>query len=427
MGKLKPIGSEKLSGMEKINRMIEIARYKENIPTPINEDKSLEYSIRLSDGNKYQIAKEKTGYVIVKNLTESNEVEYLEPLKNRKFYSSYSQAFKRLNLIAKELNTLTESTKNISLFTEGEKESEEKVYLKLPETMEMGEQTTPAPAPMPAPAPAPAPTQDASMVPSEEPTDTSMLTPEEMPSEEPIDSDEKGDDEEVVTMKTLQKLTGKLGQKIREFKSSEENVMSSKDIKYIINSVLSALDLSSLDDEDKEQIMSKFEGGESEDNMDTEEMSSEETPSEETPSEEPIAPPAPQGEMAEDFDEFENDELPSKFRRKRHFHKNIDGLEKHHSDKIGEFFEGVFNESKIDKVIGKYFILSESEQKQIEKNKKTISKIKKLSENITQEVISRKFFEKNPSSELIGKTNKKNLVFKLNEEQIRITPNGKTI
>ena len=99
MGKLKPIGSEKLSGMEKINRMIEIARYKENIPTPINEDKSLEYSIRLSDGNKYQIAKEKTGYVIVKNLTESNEVEYLEPLKNRKFYSSYSQAFKRLNLI----------------------------------------------------------------------------------------------------------------------------------------------------------------------------------------------------------------------------------------------------------------------------------------------------------------------------------------
>ena len=80
----------------------------------------------------------------------------------------------------------------------------------------------------------------------------------------------------------------------------------------------------------------------------------------------------------------------------------------------------------VDKV-KKYFILSETEQKQIEKNKKTISKIKKLSENITQEVISRKFFEKNPSSELIGKTNKKNLVFKLNEEQIRITPNGKTI
>lgn len=423
MGKLKPIGSEKLSGLDKINRMIEIARYKENIPKPINEDKSVEYSVSLSDGNKYQIVKEKVGYVIKKHINESNTSDYLEPMKNRKYYNSYSQAFKRLNLMAKELNTITETKKNISLFTEGENENfDEKYYLKLDDFSELEEQPIPNQS---------TPTEPAAQPTSElpTPTETEPQPPaeEQPPVEEPIDSDEKGDDEEVVTMKTLQKLTGKLGQKIREFKSSEENVMSSKDIKYIINSVLSALDLSSLDDEDKEQIMSKFEGGESEDNMDTEEMSSEETPSEETPSEEPIAPPAPQGEMAEDFDEFENDELPFKFRRKRHFYEDIDGLEKHHSDKISEFFEGVFNESKIDKVIGKYFILSETEQKQIEKNKKTISKIKKLSENITQEVISRKFFEKNPSSELIGKTNKKNLVFKLNEEQIRITPNGKTI
>ena len=43
MGNLKPIGSEKLQGMEKINRILEIARYKENKPNPINEDKSIEY------------------------------------------------------------------------------------------------------------------------------------------------------------------------------------------------------------------------------------------------------------------------------------------------------------------------------------------------------------------------------------------------
>ena len=36
---LKPIGSEKLEGMEKIQRIMEITRYKENTPTPINEDK----------------------------------------------------------------------------------------------------------------------------------------------------------------------------------------------------------------------------------------------------------------------------------------------------------------------------------------------------------------------------------------------------
>ncbi len=54
MGKLRPIGSEKLQGMDKINRMIEIARYKENIPTPINEDKSVEFSKTLADGNQYR-------------------------------------------------------------------------------------------------------------------------------------------------------------------------------------------------------------------------------------------------------------------------------------------------------------------------------------------------------------------------------------
>ena len=37
MGGLKPIGSEKLEGMDKIRRIMEIARYNENIPNPVNE------------------------------------------------------------------------------------------------------------------------------------------------------------------------------------------------------------------------------------------------------------------------------------------------------------------------------------------------------------------------------------------------------
>ena len=101
MAGLKPIGSEKLQGMDKINRILEISRYKENTPQPVNEDKSVEYRKTLSDGNEYQIVKEKNGYVIKKSLNEG--LEYLEPMKNRKYYSSYSQALKRLNLIAKEV------------------------------------------------------------------------------------------------------------------------------------------------------------------------------------------------------------------------------------------------------------------------------------------------------------------------------------
>ena len=51
MGNLRPIGSEKLQGMDKIRRMIEISRYNENTPNPVNESKSTEYSIDLADGN----------------------------------------------------------------------------------------------------------------------------------------------------------------------------------------------------------------------------------------------------------------------------------------------------------------------------------------------------------------------------------------
>ena len=86
---LRPVGSEKLEGMAKIQRIMEIARYKENIPTPINEDKSTEYTKTLADGKNYQIIKERNGYVIKRTINESTEeYDYLEPMKNRKYYSS---------------------------------------------------------------------------------------------------------------------------------------------------------------------------------------------------------------------------------------------------------------------------------------------------------------------------------------------------
>jgi len=72
--------------MDKINRMIEISRYKENIPTPINEDTSVEYKKLLPDGYTYRIDKEKNGYVIVKGINESS-MDYVKPMKNRKYYS----------------------------------------------------------------------------------------------------------------------------------------------------------------------------------------------------------------------------------------------------------------------------------------------------------------------------------------------------
>ena len=99
MADLKPIGSEKLEGTDKLKRIMEIANYGRTSSQEINESTgSVDYTIQLADGNFYGIVKEKNGYIVKKGINES-ELEYSEPMKNRKYYSSYSQAMKKVNLI----------------------------------------------------------------------------------------------------------------------------------------------------------------------------------------------------------------------------------------------------------------------------------------------------------------------------------------
>lgn len=420
MGKLKPVGSEKLEGLAKINRIMEIAKYNEHIPTPINETKSTEYSKTLSDGANYFIVKEKVGYVIKKGLNESTS-DYIEPMKNRKYYNSYSQALKRLNLIAKEVNTNEGYTKNISLF-ESETE-EEKYFLKMP-TEEQAQPTAPATAPTPAPAPQPAPAPEEEPMPEPEPEEEPMPEPE-METEPETD-----EDEEQVTFKTIQKLTGRLGQKIREFLSDEKNQMTSKDVKYVINSVLSALDLNSLDEEDKEEIMMKFEGGEESgmEDMSDIDMGDEEggmgnevegmgDEVEPTPTEMPSSE-----EMGEEYGSISHRRMGSrKLSDRRMGSDDVD------TSKFEEMMETIFSESKVENVLKKYFINEEKTKnhgKKVENTKKIIKKIKTLSESISQEVASRKFVQSNPEANLVGKTKNNNLVFKLNESTVRISPKG---
>ena len=52
MGNLRPIGSEKLQGMDKIRRIIEISRYNENTPNPVNESKTTLNDVLLEEINK---------------------------------------------------------------------------------------------------------------------------------------------------------------------------------------------------------------------------------------------------------------------------------------------------------------------------------------------------------------------------------------
>ena len=421
MGKLKPIGSEKLQGMDKINRMIEISRYKEYVPKPINEDTSVEYSKVLSDGYTYRIDKEKNGYVIKKGISESS-ADYLEPMKSRKYYNSYSQAFKRLNLIVKEVNQSTGNDKNLSLFNE-EDESGMKYYLKTA----MEEQAPPASAP--APAPAPTGMDDEAPAPAPTGMDDESPAPTGMDDESPAPSDEEGgmDDEEPATFKTVQKLTGKLAQKIRTLSQDEENPISSKDIKYVINSVLSAFDLNDLEEEDREEIMMKFEG-EEEGMEGGEEMGSEEEVQPESPE---VPQPETGGEMAEMFDgvlDYGDFDTPKRTKPKQLKNR---GMSDYEAAKVEEMIEGLFTESKVDKILTKYFNVDNSEKMLTEQKRKSreelVWKLGVISENIEQEVISRKLIKKYKEAKLIGKDNNKNLVFEINQTKVRVSPKGRIL
>ena len=279
MGNLKPIGSEKLTGQDKIKRIMEIARFNETIPQTINETAKSEYSVGLADGNKYEIVRERQGYIIKKTISES-ETDYIEPMKNRKYYSSYSQALKRLNLVAGELNRINENEEGVSLYGE-----QKKFTLKTPKPAAPAAEETPmppmAPPAVPTPELPPSP-MDGGDVEGIEGEDMGMedmgvegedMGMEDMGAEGEEPSVE--DDGDTVTFKSIQKLTGKLTQKIRTLESQEG--MTSEDIKYVINMVLSSVDLNSLSEEDKEDIMSKFEEDETEDfgaedDMDGEDM-----------------------------------------------------------------------------------------------------------------------------------------------------------
>ena len=87
----------------------------------------------------------------------------------------------------------------------------------------------------------------------------------------------------------------------------------------------------------------------------------------------------------------------------------------------------------------KYFRITESEKKynnEIQTERKTKSKItvselgreiKRLSESVQQEIGAKKFLKENINSKLVGKTNKKNLVFELGNKQYKISTNGNLI
>lgn len=452
MADLKPIGSEKLTGQDKIKRIMEIARFKENIPNQLNETSRSEYDINLADGMSYEIAKERQGYIIKKVVAEGVS-EYIEPMKNRKYYSSYSQAFKRLNLLAKEINRLNENEEGISLFGE-----QKKVVLRTPKPAAEPEMPAAPPTEPPAvPSPDLPPSPDAGMLDAgmsddmmgaapegdmPAPEGEEMGAPDDMEMDAEVEIDGGAGADEKVTFKTIQKLTGKLTQKIRTLDNEEG--MTSENVKYVINMVLSSLDLGALSDEDKEDIMSKFEEVESEDeDMGMNEPSPDEDITSDTEVEDvqasmdvPVEGEMGEGEVEENWGAVARVAAPmvASYIGSKMGENNESDYEEDMGN--GAIFDSIFGESKVDKVISKYFEISKKEilenrQKFQDRKKQSIvsvkrqmSEVKKLVETRKQHLAAQKFLEENSNAVIVGKTNRKNLVFENKGKQIKISPEG---
>jgi len=269
MGEIKPVGSEKLQGNEKMKRILELTYY-DNKKDVNHVSANYEYLVETVNG-VYGIVKEKDGYYVKMGLNE-NTLDYIGGLfmKNKNRFSSYPEALKRLNLLKGQEN-IQEATKYV---------------LKTKPTQsapaEPPVDTTPAPAPENVTAP------DENPMPDENPTPEGGMGDK---LDLPTSSDDDMDSEDNESgLKIIQKLTGRLGEKIR---SSEEE-LESKDLKYILNSIISAIDLNKLDEEDLDDVLANFDldkegdfDGDSEE-IDDEPSFDEEIPTDGTPTEDEL-------------------------------------------------------------------------------------------------------------------------------------------
>ena len=213
-------------------------------------------------------------------------------------------------------------------------------------------------------------------------------------------------EEEDISFRVIQKLTGKLGQKLRTLDTQEG--LSSEDIKYVLNSIISAVNLENLSEEDLEDVLSNFEDEEIDYGV--------------------------EGELEIEAGDEEVDDLDLDMGE-----EPISDEELGEGSDVGQIVDEIFSESKIEKVLSKYFVISEEEKKDIESKDvkrfitekvtkvKVISEIKEMSETLEQELTSEFIMKENKGSKFLGKTNKKNLIFEIEGKQLKVSPNGELV
>jgi hypothetical protein len=252
--------------------------------------------------------------------------------------------------------------------------------------------------------------------------DTEMGMAPEMGDDETITNDiedvDIDDEEGPSSIKLIQKLTGKLSQRLRSV--DKDKGLDSQDIKYVLNSIISAIDLTKLDDDDREDIVDKIEGfddygKEGEGELDFKGEDEEFNFGDES------------GDMS-DTEELDIEPTGDEM-----------SIEPETKEGYQTVMDSIFGESQVEKVLSSYFNIKEEESPILEtkskmdflKNKiNRISQkeeLKNLSVNETQMKAGLVLLEQYDNSTLIGRTNKHNLVFNINNREVKLTPKGFTI
>ena len=273
----KNINPKSLKGKDKTNRIKDLM----GRMNTLNESTSLselDLIKKAPNGVIYGVVRENHKYFIKTTEKKTGKLmaedfDYIGGLQNKfsEAYNSYAEVTKQLNLKFDMLNESFGIEDNVNIlesdgvaFDGGTGfgfvvEDEEVEKEEIVEEDEIEEQEYKLKVD------APAPTEEPSMeLPVEDEVDMGVEDEVEDPMTDMGDEDPMGEEGEDVddTTKKIQKMTGKIGQMFREMDDVDTDLE-----KYVINSVISALHLDQFSDEDIEDVISKLEGEDDEDDM----------------------------------------------------------------------------------------------------------------------------------------------------------------
>jgi rubrerythrin len=262
------VNPKKIKGQDKLERIKDLM----GKMSTLNESTSLseiENVKKGANGVTYAIIRENQNYFIkTTNKTSgtliAEDFQYIGGLQNKNLerYNSYAESLKHLNLKFDMLNESYGIKENINLFESDAVEVKEAnasgvVVKEEPELIEDEKSVIKVDVPA-----TEAPVEDE--VEDVEMSDDSFEggDVEDLDIDIDEEGDEEGDDEDDGDgyTKKIQKYTGKIGQMLRDKDEPDPELD-----KYVINSIVSAIDWEEIPDEDVEDIIAKIEGEDEED------------------------------------------------------------------------------------------------------------------------------------------------------------------